>query len=88
MNDKLIAGVVTMAAIAPLCAICVLGLTFVGSLLTAALGWFMGLGFFATVALLIAVGILFYWARFWKRSRGRRNIMGKYHSEPIRPARK
>lgn len=44
MNDKLVAGVVTAAAITPICAVCVLGPAAIGALFAVAFGWIGDIG--------------------------------------------
>lgn len=44
MNDKLVAGVVTAAAITPICAVCVLGPAAIGALFAGAFGWIGDIG--------------------------------------------
>lgn len=60
MNEKLVAGIVTAAAIAPICALCVLGPTVAGSMLAGAFAWLGGAGPLLTTALMIAAGLLVY----------------------------
>jgi hypothetical protein len=69
MSDKLIAGLVTAAAIAPICAVCVLGPAAVGSSLAWVSGWFMGLDPVATTGLGIIAAIVVH--GFFRRRRGR-----------------
>jgi hypothetical protein len=54
MSDRITAGLVTFAAILPLCAVCVLGPAAVGSLIAGFGAWVGGFGFWAV--LLVAVG--------------------------------
>jgi len=60
MNEKLVAGIVATAGIAPLCAVCVLGPAAIGSILTGAFAWLGGAGSLLTVALMVAAGLLVY----------------------------
>ncbi len=56
MGEKFVAGIVTAAAIAPICAVCVLGPAAIGSLFAGAFGWLGGFGPLGTIALMIAAG--------------------------------
>ncbi len=56
MGEKLVAGFVTAAAIAPICAVCILGPAAIGSLFAGAFGWLGGIGPLGTIALMIAAG--------------------------------
>jgi hypothetical protein len=56
MGEKFIAGIVTAAAIAPVCAVCILGPAAIGSLLAGAFGWLGDFGPLGTIALMIAAG--------------------------------
>ena len=69
MNEKLVAGIVTAAAITPICAVCILGPAVIGSLFAGAFGWLGGFGPLATLALMIAAGALVY--RHFLRRRAR-----------------
>lgn len=69
VSDKLVAGVVTGAAITPICAVCVLGPTAVGSSLAWITGWFGGFSPVTTTGLAIIAAILVY--GFAKRRRAR-----------------
>lgn len=60
MNDKLVAGIVTAAWIAPLCTVCILGPAVVGSALAAASVWLGGAGPLLAVALALVAGLLVY----------------------------
>lgn len=60
MNDKLVAGLVTAVVIAPICAVCILGLAFLGSMFAGAFGWIAGLSSVATAGLAIVGAILVY----------------------------
>jgi hypothetical protein len=60
MGEKLVAGIVTAAAIAPICAVCILGPAAIGALFAGAFGWLGGFGPLATLALMIAAGALVY----------------------------
>ena len=54
MSDKITAGLVTFAAILPLCAVCVLGPAAIGSVIAGLAAWLGGFSFWATM--LVAVG--------------------------------
>ena len=59
INDKVVAGVVTAAAITPICAVCVLGPAAVGAMFAGAFGWIgeigpLGIG----LAMAIAAGTI------------------------------
>ena len=56
MGEKFVAGIVTAAAIAPVCAVCILGPAVVGSLFAGAFGWLGDFGSLGTIALMIAAG--------------------------------
>ena len=58
MSDKPIAMLVTAAAIAPICALCVLGPAVLGSLLAAAFAWLGDAGPVLTIGLMIVAGLL------------------------------
>ena len=71
MGEKFVAGIVTAAAIAPICAVCILGPAVIGSLFGGAFGWLGGFGLLGTIALMIAAaaGVLLY--RHFSRKRMR-----------------
>ena len=54
MSEKFVAGIVTAAAIAPICAVCILGPAVIGSLFAGAFGWLGDFGPLGTIALMIA----------------------------------
>jgi hypothetical protein len=56
MGEKFVAGIVTAAAIAPICAVCILGPAAIGSLFAGAFGWLGDFGPLGTLALMIAAG--------------------------------
>ncbi len=56
MGEKFVAGIVAAAAIAPVCAVCILGPAVVGSLFAGAFGWFGDFGPLGTIALMLAAG--------------------------------
>ncbi len=69
MSDKPIAMLVTAAAIAPICALCVLGPAVLGSLLAGTFAWLGGTGWVLTMGLMIAAGLLAH--RTIRRRKGR-----------------
>ncbi len=60
MSDKLLAGVVAAAAVVPICAVCILGPAFVGSMIAGAFGWLGGLSPVLATGPAIIFGILIY----------------------------
>ncbi len=58
MHDKFVAGAVTAVVIAPICAFCILGPAFVGSVVGGISGWIGGLSPVLTAGAAIATGIL------------------------------
>ncbi len=54
MGEKFVAGIVTAAAIAPICVACILGPAAIGSLFAGAFGWLGDFGPLGTIALMIA----------------------------------
>lgn len=78
MNEKLTAGIVTAAGIAPLCAVCVLGPAAIGSAFAGAFAWLGGAGPLLTVALMVAAGLLVF------RTLRRRQKLGGVSSEELR----
>ena len=73
MNEKLTAGIVTAAAIAPVCAACILGPAVLGSMIAGIAGWFGGLSAITTAGLVLVAGIAVY--EFIRRRRSRRSPM-------------
>jgi len=71
MGEKLVAGIVTAAAIAPVCAVCILGPAAIGSLFAGAFGWLGGFGPLATIAFMIAAGAGILVARDFSRRKMR-----------------
>ena len=69
MSDKPLAILVTALAIAPVCAVCILGTAAVGVGLAGVLGWFSDLGPLATTSGAIFAALLAY--RLIQRNRGR-----------------
>lgn len=67
MSDKVTAGLVTFAAVVPLCAVCLLGPAAAGVLLASLAGW---LGGFGTLAIgLAAAGSAALGYTLWRRRR-------------------
>ena len=60
MSDRPIAMLVTAAAIAPICALCVLGPAVLGALLAGAFAWLGDAGPVLTIGLMIVTGLLVY----------------------------
>ena len=71
MGEKFVAGIVTAAAIAPICAVCILGPAAVGSLFAGAFGWLGDFGPLGTVALMIAAAAGVLVIRHFSRRRMR-----------------
>lgn len=57
MNEKLLAGLVAAVAIAPLCAVCILGPAVIVSLFTGIAAWFSGFDAVVTAGLALVAGI-------------------------------
>ena len=60
MSEKLLAGLVAGFAIAPLCAVCVLGPAAIVSGFTGVAAWFGGFDVFVTVGLVLLAGLAAY----------------------------
>ena len=73
MNEKLTAGIVTAAAIAPVCALCILGPAALGSMIAGFAAWFGGLSALTTAGLVLVAGIAGY--EIFRRRRARRSPM-------------
>lgn len=69
MNDKLIAGLVAAVMVAPICAACILGPVFMGSIVAGAWGWLGGLGLAAATGLAVTAGVLVYGLIRWKNAK-------------------
>ncbi len=65
MSDKIVAGLVTAAAVGPICAVCILGPTFVFSWVS---GFFAGLSPVVATGLAIIAAILVYGLLRWRRT--------------------
>ena len=70
MGGKLLAGLVTAAVVAPVCAVCILGPAFLGSAFGWALGWSSGLDPLATLATAVVAGLAVTGLVRWRRSKG------------------
>lgn len=60
MSDKRLAGVITAAAIVPLCTLCILGPALIASFFTGITAWFGGLDLLVTTALAVVAGVVVY----------------------------
>lgn len=60
MSDKLLAGIVTAAVIAPLCSVCVLGPAVIASVFSGVAAWFGGFDPVVTTALVLVAGLAVY----------------------------
>ncbi len=60
MSEKPVAALVAALAIAPICAICILGPAFVGSALASIFGWFAGPGVIGLAIIVMALGVGLY----------------------------
>lgn len=69
MSDKILAGLVTAVAVAPICALCILGPAIFASIFAGVAGWFGGLGPALTTGLVLVAGIAVY--RSVRRRNGR-----------------
>ena len=84
MSERLLAGLVTAVAVAPNCALCILGPAFFGSILAGALGWFGWLDpVLATGVMIIGALVVFGLARKWN---ARARHSGSSVSSEPRPA--
>ncbi len=73
MGEKIVAGFVTAAVIAPLCAACILGPAVFVSVFAGIVGWFGGLSAITTAGLVVIVGIAV--TETIRRRRARRSPM-------------
>lgn len=60
MDEKLSAGIVVVALVAPLCAVCVAGPAFLASVFAGITSWFGGLSSVPTTGLAIMAAIIVY----------------------------
>jgi hypothetical protein len=81
MNEKLTAGIVTAAAIAPVCALCILGPAVLGSMIAGIAGWFGGLSAITTAGLVLVAGIAGY--EILRRRKARRSPMSLSGPMPL-----
>lgn len=72
MSEKLLAGVVAAAVIAPLCATCILGPALLASFFTGITAWFGGLDPVVTTALALVAGLAVY--GFIRKRRARQSL--------------
>ncbi len=79
MSDKPIAMLVTATAIAPVCALCVLGPAVLGSLLAGTFAWLGGTGPVLTMGLMIVAGLLVH------RTTRRRKVQTQDRAERSEP---
>lgn len=68
MREKLFAGLVAAAVIAPLCALCVLGPAVLISIFTGITAWLGGFDFVGTAVLGLVAGIAVYGIIRWRRN--------------------
>lgn len=71
MDERPIAGIVTVIIIAPLIALCCLGPLFIGSAVGGVVGWLSGQGPVLTVALALLAGALGFAVMRWRRASSR-----------------
>ena len=69
MSDRITAGLVTFAAILPLCAVCVLGPAAVWSILIWPIAWLGGFGLVTTMLVSAGGAALVYLLLRWRRRR-------------------
>ncbi len=60
MSEKPVAALVAALAIAPICAVCILGPVFVGSALASIFRWFAGPGVIGLAVIVMALGAGLY----------------------------
>ena len=85
MGEKFVAGIVTAAAIAPICVACILGPAAIGSLFAGAFGWLGDFGPLGTISLMIAAaaGVLGYRHFLRRRVRMPSGRGGPAHAGPL-----
>ncbi len=84
MSEKILAGLFTAVVVAPICALCILGPAFFGSLLAGALGWFGWLDpVLAAGVMIMGAAVVFGLARKWN---ARARHAGSSVSNEPRPA--
>ena len=72
MGEKLSAGIVTVAVVAPICTVCIVGPAFFASMFAGVTGWFGGLGPALTTGLAIMAAIAVYGLLSRKKRRNNR----------------
>ena len=73
MSEKPIAGLVTAAVVAPLCALCFLGPVVLASGVAGVWGWLSGLGPTVILGLVLSVAALVYGLFRWRKLRTSRH---------------
>ncbi len=71
MSEKPVAALVAALAIAPICAVCILGPAFVGSALAWIFGWFAGPGVIGLTIFVMALGVSLFLTEFLRLNRVR-----------------
>lgn len=69
MSEKPIAFLVTAVAVAPLCAVCILGPAALGAVATGLAGWIGGLGPITTTGTAVGAAAVVYGVVRWNRAR-------------------
>ena len=80
MRDKFVAGLVAAVAIAPICALCILGPAAAISVVAGAAGWLGGAGPVLTIGVMLAAGALVW--RTLRRREFRRELQSRGGAEP------
>ena len=75
MGEKLSAGIVAVAIVAPLCSLCIVGPTFFASMFAGIVGWFGGLSPVLTTGLAIMAAIIVYGLLRRKKPKTNRNAV-------------
>ena len=81
MSDKPIAGLVAAVAVAPLCAVCILGPAILGSAVTSVAGWLGDLNLIAATAAVGGLAALVFGVLWW--SRMGRQIQNRKHGHKM-----
>ena len=72
MSEKPVAALVTVIAVAPICAVCILGPAVVGSVFASIFGWFAGPRVIGLAIVVMALGVgLFVLVKRKQRPNGR-----------------
>ena len=79
MSDKFVAGLVTAVAIAPICALCLLGPAVAVSLIGGAAGWLGGAGPVLSIGIMLAMAALVW--RTLRRRELRRELRSRGGAE-------